>query len=103
VRALHGCDNPVCVRVSRSGEAGLLHVVGGSQRDNMEQMARARRGGGRSVVRRGGSGLAQRRARVVALRAAVRDGWDAAAVLMRWWRCVNPRCGDFAQLRLARG
>jgi hypothetical protein len=43
-------------------------------------MARARRGGGRSVVRRGGSGLAQRRARAVALRTAVRDGWDAAAV-----------------------
>jgi len=33
VRALHGCDNTVCVRVSRPGETGLLHVVGGSQRD----------------------------------------------------------------------
>jgi hypothetical protein len=32
VRALHGCDNTVCVRVSRPGETGLLHVVGGSQR-----------------------------------------------------------------------
>ena len=80
VRALHGCDNPVCVRVSRPGEGGLLHVVGGSQRDNMEQMARARRGGARPAVRRGVAGLAQRRARAVALRDAVRGGWDPAAV-----------------------
>ena len=47
VRALHGCNNPPCVRVSRPGEIGLLHVVGGSQRHNMEMMARAGRGGGR--------------------------------------------------------
>jgi hypothetical protein len=80
VRALHGCDNPVCVRVSERGETGLLHVVGGTQRDNMEMMGRARRGGGRPVVRRGIAGLAQRRARAVALRDAVRDGWDAEAV-----------------------
>jgi hypothetical protein len=80
VRALHGCDNPVCVRVSHPGERGLLHVVGGTQRDNMEMMGRARRGGGRPVVRRGIAGLAQRRERAVALREAVRDGWDADAV-----------------------
>ena len=80
VRALHGCDNPVCVRVSERGETGLLHVVGGTQRDNMEMMGRAGRGGGRPVVRRGIAGLAQRRARAVALRDAVRDGWDADAV-----------------------
>ena len=42
-----------CVRVSQPGDLGLLHVVGGSQRDNMERMGRARRGGGRPVVRRG--------------------------------------------------
>jgi hypothetical protein len=80
VRALHGCDNTVCVRVSRPGETGLLHVVGGSQRDNMEMMGRARRGGGRPAVRRGMAGLAQRRARAVALWRAVPDGWDAEAV-----------------------
>lgn len=80
VRALHGCDNPVCVRVSQPGDTGLLHVVGGTQRDNMEMMARAGRGGGRPVVRSGSWGLAQRRARAVALRDAVRDGWDAEAV-----------------------
>ena len=34
VRALHGCDNPICVRFSLSGETGLLHVMGGTQRDN---------------------------------------------------------------------
>lgn len=79
-RALHGCDNPVCVRVSRPGEVGLLHLVAGSQRDNMEMMGRSGRGGGRTVVRRGDRGVAERRARAVALRDAVRDGWDADAV-----------------------
>lgn len=53
VRALHGCDNPVCVRVSLPGQIGLPHIIGGSQRDNMQMMARARRDGGRVVVRRG--------------------------------------------------
>jgi hypothetical protein len=80
VRALRGCDNPICVRVSLPGETGLLHVIGGTQRDNMEIMGRAGRGGGRPAVRRGIAGLAQRRARAAALRAAVRDGWDADAV-----------------------
>ena len=37
-RALHGCDVPLCVRVSEPGELGLRHVFAGSQRDNMEQM-----------------------------------------------------------------
>lgn len=41
VRALHGCDNPACVRASLPGETGLLHIIGGSQRDNMLMMARA--------------------------------------------------------------
>jgi hypothetical protein len=82
VRALHGCDNTVCVRVNRPGETGLLHVVGGSQRDNVLVMARAGRGGGRTMVRRGQAGLAQRRARAVALREAVRDGWDAEAAAL---------------------
>lgn len=80
VRALHGCDNPACVRVSLPGETGLLHIVGGSQRDNMVMMARAGRGGGRVPIRRGDNGLRARRERAVALREAVRDGWDAAAV-----------------------
>ncbi|AGZ54686.1 MULTISPECIES: hypothetical protein [Mycobacterium] len=80
VRALHGCDNPVCVRASLPDELGLLHVIGGSQRDNMQMMARARRGGGRVLVRRGDHGVMARRARAVALRDAVRHGWDAEAV-----------------------
>ena len=80
LRALHGCNNPACVRVSRSGEVGLLHVVSGSQRHNMEMMARAGRGGGRPAVRRGSAGLLARHARAVALRDAVRGGWDADAV-----------------------
>jgi len=56
-----------------------LHVVGGSQRDNMDMMGRARRGGGRPVVRpRDGRGGAAP-GRAVALRDAVRDVWDADA------------------------
>ena len=73
VRALHGCNNPACVRVSLAGEMGLLHVLPGTQRDNMLMM-------GRVAVRRGANGVPARRARTVALREAVRHGWDAAAV-----------------------
>lgn len=80
MRALHGCNNPPCVRVSLPGDTGLLHVIGGSQRDNMEMMARAGRGGGRPAVRRGDAGVRARHARAVALREAVRNGWNAEAV-----------------------
>ncbi len=80
VRALHGCDNPACVRASLPGEIGLLHIIGGSQRDNMMMTARAGRGGGRVAVRRGDHGIKARRARAVALREAVRHRWDAEAV-----------------------
>jgi hypothetical protein len=31
VRALHGCNNKACVRVSLMGKTGLLHVVPGSR------------------------------------------------------------------------
>jgi hypothetical protein len=55
------------------------HVVYGFQGDNMERMARMRRGGGRHVVRRFDS-RGVRRERSVTLRDAVRNGWDAAAV-----------------------
>jgi hypothetical protein len=80
VRALHGCNNPPCVRVSSPGDSGLLHVLAGTQRDNMLMMGRAGRGGGRVAVRRRGHGIKARRARAIALREAVRDGWDADAV-----------------------
>jgi len=80
VRALHGCDNPPCVRVSTPADGGLLHVVPGTQRENMLMMARAGRGGGRVAVRRGDNGIRARRARAVALRDAVRNGWDSEAV-----------------------
>jgi hypothetical protein len=80
VRALHGCNNLACVRVSLTDEIGLLHVVPGTQRDNLLMMARAGRGGGRVAVRRGDNGVKARRARAVARREAVRHGWDAAAV-----------------------
>jgi hypothetical protein len=75
---MHECDNPACVKTVAETDA-QQHVVSGSQGDNMERMARMRRGGGRyAVLRFDSRGL--RRARSVALRDAVRDGWDAAAV-----------------------
>jgi hypothetical protein len=51
VLGLHECDNLVCVKVAADGD--VEHVVAGSQGDNMERMARMRRGGGRYLVRRG--------------------------------------------------
>jgi hypothetical protein len=78
VLGLHECDNPVCVKIAADADV-RQHVVSGSQGDNMERMARMRRGGGRHAVRRFDS-RGVRRARSVALRDAVRDGWDAAAV-----------------------
>lgn len=90
VRALHGCNNPSCVRVSLPGDTGLLHVIGGSQRDNMEMMGRAGRGGGRPAVRRGDAGVRARHARAVALREAVRDGWDAQAVAAALLAATEP-------------
>jgi hypothetical protein len=80
VQELHCRDNPACMRASLPGETGLLHIIGGSQRDNMLMMARAGRGGGRVVVRRGDHGIKARRARAAALREAVRHEWDAEAV-----------------------
>jgi hypothetical protein len=77
VFALHECDVPLCVKVAVAG-ARCQHVVAGTQRDNMVRMARAGRGGGRPLIRRDGRGA--RRARSVALRTAVRAGWDAGAV-----------------------
>ncbi|GAB4912907.1 hypothetical protein MAHJHV34_47150 [Mycobacterium avium subsp. hominissuis] len=77
VLALHECDNPVCVKVN-SPTAACQHVVAGTQQENMRRMARARRGGGRPTIR--GAGPKARRARSVALREAVRNGWDAQAV-----------------------
>jgi hypothetical protein len=76
VLALHECDNPGCVKVAAA--AGIEHVVAGSQRDNMARMARMRRGGGRHMLGRRHSRIV-RRDRSVALRNAVRHGWDAAA------------------------
>ena len=81
--ALHECDNPLCVRVTdpAGAPAGvLLHVVTGSQAQNMQRMGRRGRGGGRRAIPGRGEPLAARVRRSVALRAAVRDGWDGNAV-----------------------
>lgn len=83
VRALHECDVPMCVRVITAVElrGGVRpHVVGGTQRENMERMARARRGGGSPAVIARQAGVKARREQALALRAAVRSGWDGAAV-----------------------
>jgi hypothetical protein len=74
--ALHQCDNALGVRVTdpAGAPAGvLLHVVTGSQAQNMQRM-------GRRTIPGRGELLAVRVCRSVVLRAAVRDGWDGAAV-----------------------
>ncbi|WP_409430255.1 hypothetical protein ACJEIK_21540 [Mycobacterium sp. SMC-16] len=83
VRALHECDVTLCVRVVGAEEiaAGVrAHVTAGTQQENMEQMAARGRGGGRPRVIARGAGLRARRERALALREAVRSGWDSAAV-----------------------
>lgn len=77
-RALHGCDNPICASVFVAGDFGLIHRTRGSQWRTWSGWAAAvaavagGRSGGRAAV-------LERRERLVALRAAVRDGWDAEA------------------------
>lgn len=73
VLALHGCDNPICVRV------GEHHVAAGTQSENMTRMVRMRRGVNQGRPRLGDLRGA-RRERSVALREAVRGGWDGDAV-----------------------
>ncbi|GAA2429176.1 hypothetical protein GCM10009856_44970 [Mycolicibacterium llatzerense] len=83
ILALHTCDDPVCARVTplNDVERGIAeHVVGGTQRDNMERMVRMRRGGGRPAIIARGAGVAARAERSRAIRAAVADGWDADRV-----------------------
>jgi hypothetical protein len=76
-------DHPLCVRVIDPATApagALLHVVTGSQAQNMQRMGRRGRGGVRRAIPGRGEPLAARVRRSVALRAAVRDGWDGEAV-----------------------
>ena len=83
VRALHECDVTLCVRVVTAEEirGGVrAHVMAGTQQENMEQMAARGRGGGRPKVIARGAGVRARRDRALALREAVRSGWDADAV-----------------------
>lgn len=80
VFGLHGCDLPCCVRVSNPNERGLMHLRPGTQRVNIGRVGRMGRGGGRRPIQSGRDGLLERRERSVALRAAVRGGWDAGGV-----------------------
>ncbi|MFF0818375.1 hypothetical protein ACFYVR_24995 [Rhodococcus sp. NPDC003318] len=79
--ALHEvCDNPICVRAG-SEPLGRPHVVVGTQSQNLAGMAAKGRGGGRGQMWHwSGLDRAARAARSRALRDAVRDGWDEAAV-----------------------
>lgn len=71
------CDLPLCVRAEPNG--GHLEV--GTQAQNLAQMGRAGRGGGRGWPHRWyGLDRAQHDPRSRALRDAVRDGWDPGAV-----------------------
>lgn len=80
---LHECDNTVCVKVVDPVSAApgtVLHVVTGTQAQNMRRMGRLGRGGGRPAIPSRGEQLAARVRRARALREAVRDGWDGDAV-----------------------
>lgn len=80
--AMHGvCDNPICVRVE-PGSPQRSHVMLGTQSANLASMgAKGRSGGAQRAWMRNGLDREQRAARSYALREAVRNGWDDAAVL----------------------
>ena len=69
-----------------------MHVVSGDQAQNMHPMGRMGRGAGPPATPVRGERLAARARRSLALREAVRNGWDADAVakvvryLPRWVR-----------------
>lgn len=67
--ALHSCDETSCVR--------LEHLAAGDQHENLAQMSRRGRAGGRAHAGRADSRGPAGRAR--AIRAALRDGWDLSA------------------------
>ena len=77
VKALHECDDPLCKRVSEAHVAGDLGRTPSGRR--------AAVGGGGRPIKRGENGRLDRRARSVALRAAVRNGWDGAAGRRHCW------------------
>lgn len=74
------CDNPICCRAHPEPRVG--HVWPSTQADNLRRMASRGRGGGRRWWVRRWSGLSrpERAERSRALAAAVRGGWDEAAV-----------------------
>lgn len=85
--AMHLCDNPICVRIeqeplgSTGGRGSLAHVVHGTQSQNLTEMARKGRGGGRRWPGGWyGPDRAARAERSRALRDAVQDGWNPQAV-----------------------
>ncbi|MCX6468736.1 MAG: hypothetical protein NTW76_05400 [Corynebacteriales bacterium] len=71
------CDNPVCVKATAGRDT---HILAGGHAENMASMGRKGRGGGGRLRGWGRLDKAGRAARSRALRAAVVDGWDAAAV-----------------------
>jgi len=74
------CDLPLCVRAEKVG--GHLEV--GTQAQNLAQIGRTGRGGGRGWPHRWyGLHPTQRATRSRALRDAVHDGWNPQAVRKR--------------------
>ena len=93
--AMHDrCDNPICVRAVEFGGRSP-HVVLGTQAENLSTMGSKGRGGGmRPAWKRLGLDRAQRVARSRALRDAVRDGWDGAAVSAALLHSAHPTLFD---------
>jgi hypothetical protein len=98
VLGLHECDNPVCVKVAADGD--VEHVVAGSQGDNMERMARMRRGGGRywcaavtvAVCGESGQWRCGKRCDTAGMRRR----------LKRRCLAINRLCGEFPSVTLTR-
>ena len=86
VLALHQCDNPICVRV------GEQHIIAGTQGENMLRRVQMRRGVQRTL--RLGDLRGVRRQRSVALREAVRDGWNGESVEAAWFSDHPPLWWD---------
>lgn len=78
---LHTCNTTICVRAEAGVRQPLSHVLAGTQNENMEQMARQRRGGGPWWGRRfQGTDRRSLVLRAQAIQAACAHGWDAEAI-----------------------
>nr|WP_235629944.1 hypothetical protein [Mycolicibacterium novocastrense] len=100
VLGLHECDNPVCVKVAAPTDPHQ-HVVSGSQGDNMDRMARMRRGGGRYAVRRFDSRGLRRDGRWPCVKRCATAGTTLRSRRRCW--VISPHCGEIRQCPLKVG